>query len=147
MQVVFFNNQSDKNRVSKNISAITEKEVQIVEPSSIMRPRLLVSFGSILNSNYVYIPKFKRYYYIEDINVTNNGMYIVDCKVDVLMSNINAIMALNCFVERNEFNYNPYYVDERLTSDIRRDLIGINVGSVGNSYTITLTVAGGDTLE
>lgn len=39
-----------------------------------------------LDYNYIYIPILKRYYFIDDVTIDPNGVYILRLSIDVLMS-------------------------------------------------------------
>ena len=40
----------------------------------------------VLSANYLWIPQFDRYYFIDDITSVTNTLWRIDCSVDVLMS-------------------------------------------------------------
>lgn len=77
----------------------------------------------VLSANYVYIPEFNRYYFINDIISIRTNMWRLDMHVDVLMSYKNQIKQMNAFVNRNEFEYDElvkddmvsYYYDKEVT--------------------------------
>ena len=69
---------------------------------------------SLYYANYVYIPEFKRYYYINDIIVVTNALIQINTDVDVLMSFKDDILNLDAFIGRNEYNYDDTLVDDKL---------------------------------
>ena len=56
----------------------------------------------IFDSNYCYIPKFNRYYFIDEIVPITADRCIVKCRVDVLESFKDNILNLDCIVDKQE---------------------------------------------
>lgn len=77
---------------------------------------------SLYYANYVYIPEFKRYYYINDIIVVTNALIQINTDVDVLMSFKDDILNLDAFVARNEFNFNQFVKDDLVTYYYDKDV-------------------------
>ena len=73
---------------------------------------------SLINYNYIYIPDFKRYYYVKNIDCVCNNLYRFDLYCDVLMSFKDDIQNLECFVIRQEFNYNDMIPDKTMPSKL-----------------------------
>ena len=114
MQATFYYNKSDKRYLNKSIDAkYSNIDIQILEPSSIINPTLLVSSGLIGNNvNYVYIPDLRRYYYIDNY-IMENGFVRLECKVDVLMSFKNEILSEKVIAARSSNRYNLYLPDDK----------------------------------
>lgn len=114
MQATFYYNKSDKRYLNKSIDAkYSNIDIQILEPSSIINPTLLVSSGLIGNNvNYVYIPDLRRYYYIDNY-IMENGFVRIECKVDVLMSFKNEILSEKVIAARSSNRYNLYLPDDK----------------------------------
>ena len=64
--------------------------------------------------NYVYIPLFNRYYFVDDISSVVYGVWSVSLSVDVLMSYKDTIKTLEAFVDRSQSNYNLKVIDNKL---------------------------------
>lgn len=144
---------SDDNRtVYKSVSWSADIECSLKTPVDIMNPVLTVvgrpleTFASV---NYVYIEKLKRYYYLSPAIMQVGGVIELHCHVDVLKSNADAISAITTVIDRNEFVYNNYYVDEKLLTRCDRILDTQIVGSIprGNGANIVLTVVNGGASE
>lgn len=114
MQATFYYNKSDKRYLNKSIEAkYNNIPIEVLEPSSVIRPSLRVSSGLIGQGvNYLYISELERYYYIKDW-IMENGHIRLECEVDVLMSFKNAIKQQNVIVSRQEKNYNLYQNDPK----------------------------------
>lgn len=115
MQATFYNNKSDKRYLNKTIEAkYSNIPIEVLEPSSIIRPSLRVSSGLVGQSvNYIYVNELERYYYIKDW-IMENGHIRLECEVDVLMSFKDAIKQQNVILSRQEKNYNLYQVDNKM---------------------------------
>lgn len=68
----------------------------------------------ISDANYMYIPEFGRYYFIVDVVMNINRQYIITGQVDVLMSYKEYLKGISCYIERNEFDYDPFVEDSLL---------------------------------
>lgn len=120
MKAKFYYNKSDKRYLNKSIEVKydgtdhTGIDIQMLEPSSVVRPSIKVSSGLIGQGvNYVWIQELERYYYIKDW-VMENGYIRLECEVDVLMSYKKAINDQYVIVKRQEHDYNLYQVDEKM---------------------------------
>ena len=102
MSIFLYQNESAQNVVNKTLTNALELKGTLRESCDILNPSIMIENkdNTIFNYNYVYIPDFKRYYYINDFKNIINGLYQVNLKVDVLMSFKNDIKNLNCVVIR-----------------------------------------------
>ena len=114
MQAKFYLNKSDERYLNKSIELKYDNiPIQVLEPSSVVRPRLRVSSGLIGQGvNYLYVSELERYYYIRDW-IMENGYITLECEVDVLMSFKSAIKKQNVIVSRQESIFNTYQNDDR----------------------------------
>lgn len=78
--------------------------------SSVLSPRLELA-TNVEAYNYVYLPGFNRYYFIEDITLSLDNYYIVSCSIDVLASYRSQIMSTTAFVERAAAGGNRFLQD------------------------------------
>lgn len=118
MKASFYINYSDKRELRKNISMINTLDIQLKENVSILYPTLILRNFNV-NANYVYIPFFDRYYYINDVIIESANRFIVQCSVDVLMSFSSQILATQQLVIRyNDINStavkNSVVIDDKL---------------------------------
>ena len=65
MQVLLYQNKSDKLEVTKSIDLVATKSCELKEDTSIITPTFLLSGGvdDYADVNYVYVADFLRYYY------------------------------------------------------------------------------------
>ena len=86
MDITLYTNNSEKNKLDKNLSNAKTFSGKLREESSIVNPSILIQIENPSNFNYAYNPEFKRYYFITDITSIRNGLWEVTMHVDVLMS-------------------------------------------------------------
>lgn len=79
-------------------------------------------YNYVLSANYVYIPEFNRYYFINDIISIRTNMWRLNMHVDVLMSYKNQIKQMNAFVNRNEFIYDEMVKDDLISYYYNKDV-------------------------
>lgn len=119
MKIILYKNNSENNKIGKNLTLIREINGTLREQTSIMSPNFEVVGNDVLNSNYCYIPNFKRFYFITDIESVKNDLWNIKMKVDVLESFKNEIGNNTATLSRQEQLYNLYLKDDKLqfTSD------------------------------
>jgi len=79
-------------------------------------------YQNVLSANYVYIPDFNRYYFINDITSVRQNLWRLSLHVDVLMSYKKEILNTKAFISRNEFIYNDKLVDELRDYEYIKDI-------------------------
>ena len=102
MQIEFYKNSSEKNKIGKSISNKLTLSGNLRDECSITSPSILVESTSLVDYNYCYIPKFKRYYFISDIVSVRNNLWRVSLKCDVLESFKSDILKLSCIVDKQQ---------------------------------------------
>ena len=132
MNITLYNNTSDKRYVNKALTHIATRRCQLKESTDILRPVVIVKKNNILlTANYCYIDTFKRYYYIEQSTMLADIIQL-SLTVDVLMSHQLNIKNLNCLIKKNEYNYNPYYIDNGLLTRSDHQYTIDNIGVIGD---------------
>lgn len=135
MNITLYKNQSPPNKVSKSLTNSNEIEaVRFIEKGSldILNPSVLIQLTDDVKDaskyNYMYIPKFSRYYYIDDVS-TEGGLIRINGRVDVLMSHKKDILASKQYILRQEKNNNsPYLEDGMLPISSKHNYKGITFG-------------------
>lgn len=95
----------------------TSKTVFLTEQNDILYPTLCLDYdSSVLTSgfNYVYIPDFKRYYFINGITCDNGKRIYIHCGIDVLNTYKDGIKAASANVIRSESAGINAFHDEKL---------------------------------
>lgn len=108
--IKLYKNHSENTDVQKNLT--DEKVINGVSRVSvnILSPVIELQGYEINEYNYCYIDELKRYYFIEQIVASTNGIIQLTMKVDVLMSYIDDIKASKGMITKNR-DYNPYAGD------------------------------------
>ena len=103
MEVILYKNSSENNVIGKSLVQIKSVECNLKNDVSVVNPILVLSYtDSILDSNYCFIPKFNRYYFIDEIIPITGDRSIIKCKVDVLESFKNDIKSLTAIINKQE---------------------------------------------
>lgn len=99
--------------------------------------------ANILNSNYIKIPEWNRYYYIDNINVDNAKTMYVTASVDVLKTYREQIINCNATAVRNENVGTTYTPDTSFPlypeSDFVTSLVIGSYETAGNYHYILTT--------
>ena len=120
MRGILYSTSDDRLKLNKTLNNLGNIEFTMKESCDILNPVLtLKNNDSILKSNYFFIEKLNRFYFIKDISFFTNNTVQVELEIDVLMSYRDAINSLSAFIERQEYLYHPFYVDNELP--IRQD--------------------------
>ena len=103
-----YRNSSEQNRVDKSkylesagvLNGILRDECDMVNPV------IVIEYHKVPDFNYIYIPAFKRYYFLTKFEFVRKNAYRLYLHVDVLMSYKDGIKNLECLILRNEYRYN-----------------------------------------
>lgn len=146
MQLLFYNWSGEPNRIDKPLTAEPNITLNgtLREECDLAEPLILVQTDP-RGQNYVYIPEFSRYYYIEDITAERSNAFRIRLRVDVLMSYKSQILALPVFCMRSAIlaKQSPYIVDEHAPINAERVPAPIN-GRDSGGYIRDLAAMSGD---
>lgn len=115
MTLALYENKSDEIVVEKKLSHIATYEGYLKNESSITKPSILIegvfNIGNNINANYMYLPDYRRYYYITDIIQKRANLVQINARVDVLMSFKNELQ--NCSgIVKKQYSKNSLYLDD-----------------------------------
>ena len=111
MEIRLCTNLSENNKIDKNITEIARVEATLRDETSIINPSILYGGAYPAGCNYVYIYAFSRWYFVKNITSVRDGLWRIDCHVDVLESFKTEIKAQTAVVSRQENNWNLYLND------------------------------------
>lgn len=122
MQVILYKNSAPPNKVNKSANLsnsedfhnciFTQKNaLDILHPSVLLD--MNIDIGDVRKYNYMYIPKFSRYYFIDSVS-TEGGLIRIDGRCDVLMSHKKDILASKQYILRQEKKNNSPYLDDNM---------------------------------
>lgn len=114
MNVTFYNNLSNYNVVNKRLEKINTLSFTFKENSNIINPSLILK--NYKGGNYCYIEELERYYYVKDIDFLGNGLFKINCEIDVLMTYKEDIINSDFYskdgvlvITSNEIDFNSIY--------------------------------------
>jgi hypothetical protein len=115
MQVTLYKTTADKRRFNKYLQQVNVLTCEPTDPLDVKHPVLkVVSSQAYISQevNYVYIPDFERYYFIDRMEFDGRilNLYL---SVDVIQSFKSEILAHSATIKRNENFNNGYLVDEK----------------------------------
>lgn len=149
MVVNFYKNKADAKTLDKTkyLEDLTATNCLLDEQCNLLNPVLILS-TDFTNANYVYIEKFKRYYFINNILRLDNNRYEMSLTVDVLMSFKDEIKELNVIGTRSSDKFNYYLRDNAISIQannfpiVRRMSKGLFQSNLitESDYTFALTV-------
>lgn len=141
MKVNFYNTQSNENVINKNLKLISSRDIIFRMAINEKTPMLFLHHATIEGVNYVGIPDFKRYYYIEHVEPYNNALSRVYLNTDLLMTYQDEIINNEVLITATE---KPSYLSNTLPTS--RELINDKYMSnvtLTNGTTKILTTIGG----
>lgn len=85
MDIDLYTTDSAKNVLNKRLTKVKTIDGTILEyDQNVDNLRISLYTSDIFN--YVYIPDFKRYYFVNDVSISENGIKIYDLACDLLMT-------------------------------------------------------------
>lgn len=99
MQIVFYKCSSEKNCLNKVLENEITLDGAIRGESNVISPQIMVQMNPI-EYDYVYIPEWRRYYFITDIVCYRSNAFVVKLSIDVLMSYKTEILQMTGVVSR-----------------------------------------------
>lgn len=92
MDITLYSNTSPNNKINKALSAARQLSCTLKGGSDVLRPQIEIIGAGISSYNYMYIPFFGRYYFIEDIENLRENLWRVTGRVDVLQTYASQIL-------------------------------------------------------
>ncbi len=144
MEITLYNNQSEKNVLTKVLNNARTLDGSLREPSNISTPVILVNLDS-MPYNYVYIPQFGRYYYIVDVESRRTGLWSLQLRCDVLMSFRTDILNSYAVVDHTEIANTTQYLNSDIWKTLvkdKTDIINFPSGLLETGEYILITAGG-----
>ena len=106
-------NNSERNRVTKDISEISTVSGELKAETSIIDPVIMIEcdLSAVIGCNYISIPTFRRSYFVNNIRSIRYGLVEFSCHVDVLSSFASEIRGNTAIVSKQENKWNLYLND------------------------------------
>lgn len=111
--IILQRNNSERNRVTKDISEILTVSGELKTKTSIIDPVIMIEcdLSAVVGCNYMSISAFGRSYFVNNIRSIRSGLIEFSCHVDVLSSFASEIRSNIAIVRRQEKNWNLYLND------------------------------------
>ena len=112
-QVLLQTNNSEKNKLDKDLVTISTISGTLKNETSIIDPVILIEadLTSLVSCNYITIPSFGRSYFVTNIRSIRRNLVEVSAHVDVLSSFASQIRNNVAIVRRQENRWNLYLND------------------------------------
>ena len=101
----------NKNRLLRDpykVSGVLRSDTDIINPI------LDIEYVGVPDYNYVYIPIFERYYFVDSIRSIRTNLWRLTLSVDVLMSYIGEIYQQYGLIERSSDTHDPGIIDNMI---------------------------------
>lgn len=128
--------KSETNSINKSVTWIRTIEGTLKNETSIIDPEIMIevkdeiSLPSLTTCNYLYIERFKRYYFIRNVRSVRNNIAVISAHVDVLYTYGDEIKKNQGLILRSASNFskmlddgtfkiysNPHIVTKKLTGE------------------------------
>lgn len=146
MQAEFYKTSKRKNSTAVPTGSGLEVELSLKNGTSILQPTFLLS-ADISEYNYCHFNA--RYYWINEITSVRNGLWEVQCRVDVLATWKSEIMETSAFVSYASNDINHMVKDNRnvLSTSVERSESFVNFDMFSSSGSYILATLSGPASE
>lgn len=135
-------NNSDDNVLSKNLTTLATFNGTLKDTTSILTPSVKIEGSIPTNCNYMYIPDFNRYYFIDNISSIVTNIFEISGHVDVLKTYENEIRGCTGIIARQQSAWN-LYVDDGAFKTYQNEIIKVSTFPNGfDTQEFVLAVAG-----
>ena len=116
MIIKLYKTNSNAKAITKALTnELTFNDCVARAPLDLLRPSITLAAKNLEGYNFMYIPELHRYYFINP-TISNNGLYSLNARVDVLMSHAALIRAQSGILARSETVFNTYLSDAMFKS-------------------------------
>lgn len=137
-------NTAPRNKISKSPTTLLTITGSLVDESSIVNPIILIESANLPDANYAQIADFGgRYYFIENIESVNTGLWRLTMHVDVLKTYAAQILANEGVISKSTNLWNLYLEDVDFKAYADPYVITKNFPSGFSTYKLVLALLGG----
>ena len=113
MIIKLYTNNSEKIAVNKDIIELMSLNGILRDNTSIQNPVITLNrnISELINCNYVFIPDFNRYYYVNNITSVKQNLTELSLSCDVLMSFKEDILKQTAIIKKQQGLWNLYIDD------------------------------------
>lgn len=145
MDITFYINNSEKNKISKNLTNNTHISGTLRNETGVMNPVILIHSVNPTKFNYVYIPEFNRYYFITDMVSIRTDIWQIKLHVDVLMSFKDSLKNVKVILNDSEVEgADNYLTGEQWVTNVKdtTNIVNFPNGLRDNGEYILITAGG-----
>ena len=141
MQVTLLKNTSKTNSLKRTFTSQKSFECVLKEGSDVLNPEIILETSNPVDYNMMYIPEFKRYYFIGVENLNNTTWRIYSLGIDTLFTYRNELLALNAIIDKQEYIHNDMIDDGSYVSqvDAFKEILNYSAGFDDNPSYILIT--------
>lgn len=110
MKINLYRFGKNENELKIPSGAGTEVDCYLKESTSVLKPVLILDFNPAIY-NYLYIPDFKRYYFITDVRFIGNETFEMQASCDVMGSWRESILNSTQYITRSASGWNKDILD------------------------------------
>lgn len=112
LQIQIGSTSTDPRYLNKDFTIAETANCYLKDSCSLFSPQFVLDYKeSYVSCNYLYVPAWSRYYFINNSTFDQGGKIILNCTVDVLMSFQSSIKDLSPTVVRQEYWFNSAIPD------------------------------------
>lgn len=116
MNIELYRCKSPRNKLNKTLEKTLTVSANIYEYEQ-NRNRLSFRFtvSDVGEFNYIYIPDYNRYYFVESVSLSENGVNVYECECDYLMTYKDLInqLSVKCKGSTKKFITNDVIIDRK----------------------------------
>ena len=114
LSIVIASSADDPRKLNKTYSGGIQTSCYVKEPCDLYNPSFILNYnGSYLSKNYIYVPAWGRYYFIDDITLDVGGKCVITATEDVLMSFKSQILGIDATIVRaGDLNQANMYIND-----------------------------------
>lgn len=138
-------NNSEKNKINKDLTAGVTLSGTLRNESNVVNPSIVINIDNPTIYNYAYIEDFKRYYFITDYISLRTGIWQINLKSDVLMSFKDSILASAVLINNTETTGKNNYLSGNNwvnSCKTKTDIISFSNGLLNEGQYILITAGG-----
>lgn len=121
MEVILYKNKSSHNTINKELEKVKTINAVFKRDFNFLSSVLTINTNEPIDSNYLYIPIFKRYYFITNQEIIARNIFNIYIEVDVLESFKTDIFNCEALIKTST-NYNKYYDDGSYQSEVKKEV-------------------------
>lgn len=118
MDIVLYNNNSENNKVGKDLTEAYTLTGALRDITNIINPIITIE-SDPRDYNYLYISDFNRYYFITKIESIRTGLWRIYASIDVLESFKTEIKNLTAIIDKQKIVGNQYKDDGTIVMENR----------------------------